>query len=229
LRPREGSSAGQEIDAELSGFEGDQSGQGRPQPSVNSRRSDLGDLEPADSERQLVEAAKRDPARFAELYEGNFARVYGYIARRVRDRAAAEDLTADVFHQALANLARFEWRGVPFGAWLMRIAANAVADRMRRVAWEQGVLVTSQAELAKDDDSAAALQAGIEEIESRARLFRPVDALPPDQQRVIRMRFAEEKSIREIASELGRSEGAVKQLQFRALQNLRKGMSIDRG
>src|SRR6266550_3545624 len=77
-----------------------------------------------EAERLLIEAAQRDPSRFAELYEDNFERVYAFIARRVRDRDEAEDLTSEVFHQALANLARFEWRGVPFAAWLFRIAAN---------------------------------------------------------------------------------------------------------
>jgi hypothetical protein len=79
-------------------------------------------------ERLLVEAAQKDPARFAELYELNFERVYGFIARRVGDRDAAEDLTSAVFHKALANLRRFEWRGAPFAAWLLRIAANAIAE-----------------------------------------------------------------------------------------------------
>jgi sigma-70-like protein len=66
-------------------------------------------------ERLWVEAAQRDPARFAELYEANFERVYAYIARRVDGREKAEDLTSDVFRRALAALPRFEWRGVPFG------------------------------------------------------------------------------------------------------------------
>src|SRR5437879_3357868 len=63
------------------------------------------------AERLLIEAAQRDPSRFGDLYEYNFERVYAFIARRVGDRDTAEDLTADVFHQALANLSRFEWRG----------------------------------------------------------------------------------------------------------------------
>src|SRR5580692_4770839 len=84
-------------------------------------------------ERSLIEAAQRDPACFAQLYEDNFERVYAYIARRVRDRDQAQDLTADVFHSALKNLSRFEWRGAPFAAWLFRIAANA----MLRVASER--------------------------------------------------------------------------------------------
>src|SRR2546428_3481704 len=66
-----------------------------------------------EAERLLIEAAQRDRSRFAELYEDNFERVYAFIARRVRDRDEAEDLTSEVFHQALANLARFEWRRLP--------------------------------------------------------------------------------------------------------------------
>src|SRR5947199_4338636 len=88
-----------------------------------------------EAERLLIEAAQRDRSRFAELYEDNFERVYAFIARRVRDRDEAEDLTSEVFHQALANLARFEWR-VPFAAWLFRIAANAIVDRAKRAAKE---------------------------------------------------------------------------------------------
>src|SRR5271168_3810331 len=86
------------------------------------------------AERALIEAAQRDRSRFADLYEANFERVYAYIARRVRDRDQAQDLTADVFHSALKNLSRFEWRGAPFAAWLFRIAANAIASRGKRAA-----------------------------------------------------------------------------------------------
>src|SRR5437899_3079488 len=82
-----------------------------------------------DAERLLVEAAQRDPARFGDLYDRHFERVYAFVARRVRDRDAAEDVTADVFQRALAALPAFEWRGAPFAVWLLRIAANALADR----------------------------------------------------------------------------------------------------
>src|SRR6476660_3018001 len=85
-----------------------------------------------EQERLLIEAAQRDPRLFAGLYEANFERVYALVARRVQKRAEAEDLTADVFQHALANLQRFEWRGVPFAVWLFRIAANAIADAWRR-------------------------------------------------------------------------------------------------
>jgi RNA polymerase sigma-70 factor (ECF subfamily) len=170
-------------------------------------------------ERLLIEAAQKDPSRFAELYELHFDRVYAYIARRVRDRAETQDLTAHVFQQALANLGKFKWRGAPFAAWLYRIASNAIADHARRNMRE-----TSDQEPALEKSSAAV---DLEDVERSARLFRAVDKLPDDQRRVIVLRFAEEKSIREIADELGRSEGAIKQLQFRGLENLRNRLSIN--
>ena len=163
-------------------------------------------------ERRLVEAAQKDPSRFGELYENNFERVYAYIARRVGNREEAQDLTAEVFHQALANFARYEWRGLPFAAWLLRIASNAIADSWKSKAREQGN-PSSDEPLSHDIDT--------EDVEQRAKLFRLVTTLPDDQRRVIEMRFAQEKSIREIAKELGRTGGAIKQLQFRGLETLR--------
>ncbi len=164
-------------------------------------------------ERLLVEAAQRDPAHFDELYERNFHAVYAYVARRAANREEAEDLTSEVFHQALANLKRFEWRGAPFAAWLIRIAANAIADRWRLRAREAGDPPDDEL----SDDS-------MENVERRAALFQLVDRLPADQRRVIVMRFVEQKSIREIAEDLKRTEGAIKQLQFRALEKLRASM-----
>ncbi len=152
------------------------------------------------------------------MYEANFERVYAYVVRRVRDRDEAQDITADVFHLALKSLPRFEWRGVPFAAWLFRIAANEIADRSKSVAKLRAHQRAAAVEAVDDSGSIAA---GYEEAERRGRLFKLVERLPRDQSRVIVMRFAEDKSIREIATALGRSEGSVKQLQFRAMQNLR--------
>jgi len=169
-------------------------------------------------ERLQVEAARQDPAQFAELYENNFERVYAYIAHRVPSREEAQDLTSEVFHQALASLRRFEWRGLPFAAWLLGIASNVLSDRRRRV--------IGQAEVATDDVG----KAGIEDhVERRAMLYQLVDRLPADQRQVIMRRFLAQKTLREIATELRRSEGAVKQLQWRALQNLREQMRSNHG
>ncbi|MGD0566776.1 MAG: sigma factor [Candidatus Sulfotelmatobacter sp.] len=141
-------------------------------------------------ERLLVEAAQRDPARFAELYENNFERVYAYVVRRVHDRAETEDLTSEVFHHALANLQRFEWRGIPFAAWLFRIAANLISDR-----WQH-----------KNREDVANEPEQMESVPSA------------------KAEFEEVKSIKEVAREIRKTEGAVKQLQFRALSTLRARM-----
>ena len=168
-------------------------------------------------ERLLIEAAQKDPACFAELYEVNFERVYAYVVRRVGNRTETEDLTSEVFHQALANLKRFEWRGIPFAAWLFRIAANLISDRWQRsgreVADDSGVIESAQASATE-----------IEDVDRRATLFRLVDTLPAEQRRVVVLRFVEEKSIKEVAREVRKTEGAVKQLQFRALSSLRARM-----
>ena len=168
----------------------------------------------------MIEAAQQDPSRFAELYELHFELVYGYIARRVRERSAAEELTSHVFHQALTNLGKFKWRGAPFASWLFRIAANSIADRAQKLARE----ATRESNV-QPADLAATPEPDLEQIEKLARVYRLVDDLPWDQRCVIRMRFGEELSIRDIARKLSRSEGAIKQLQFRALQSLRARVS----
>jgi RNA polymerase sigma-70 factor (ECF subfamily) len=164
-------------------------------------------------ERLLVEAAQRDPGRFVDLYDSHLDRVYAYVARRVGNRADAEELTSEVFHKALAAIGRFEWRGAPFASWLYRIAANEIADRFQRRGREQSL-----------PEDAEARDTEAEETERRVWLSRSIDGLPPDQGRVVRMRFFEDRSIREIAEDLGRTVGAVKQLQYRALESLRARM-----
>ena len=169
------------------------------------------------SERRLIEAAQQNPARFGDLYELHFDRVYAYVSRRLGDRDAAQDVTSEVFHHALANLKHFEWRGAPFSAWLMRIASNSITDRWRRQNRESGQ--SSEIEAVSKDPSP-------EEVQHCARLFALVRTLPEDQRRVIEMRFAEERSVREIALALGKTEGAVKQLQFRGVQRLRDELGL---
>ena len=165
------------------------------------------------NERRLVEAAQADRRQFADLYELHFDRVYAFIARRVRDRASAQDLTSEVFHHAIASLDRYESRGIPFLAWLLRIASNKLADHWQALARERGI-----------PPPVESIEPDYEELDRQAALFRAVNDLPEDQRRVVEMRFVEQKSIRETADELSRSEGAIKQLQFRALENLRVRM-----
>ena len=147
-------------------------------------------------------------ARFAELYEQNFERVYAFVARRVRDRAEAEDVVSEVFYKALKGIDGYEERGVPFVAWLYTIARNVVCDRARQAGREEQL----------DDRDAPSTS---DDVERRALLFRLVDTLPTAQRDVLVARFAEQRSIADVARQLGRSEGAVKQLQLRAIEALR--------
>jgi RNA polymerase sigma-70 factor, ECF subfamily len=188
----------------------------RPAPTPSPEASD---------ERLLVEAAQSDPARFDALYELHFERVYAFVAYRTHDRATAEDLTSEVFHKALANLPSYEWRGLPFAAWLFRIAANAVADQFKRTnrevpAFDDPPSLPSKASPQPSDPSGSDLEA----VENRARLLQLVGRLPEVQRQVVYQRFVQQRSIREIAQQLRKTEGAVKQLQFRAIQTLRAQM-----
>src|SRR5581483_4022195 len=135
---------------------------------------------------------------------------------------AAEDITADVFHKALTRLAAFEWRGAPFGAWLIRIAANCVTDHRRKSSRE----TTLAPDVLDAADAPAAPEAedALERVEDRARLFRCVADLPDVQRTVIVERFAHERSLRDVAAMLGKTENAIKQIQWRALRTLRARM-----
>ena len=167
-------------------------------------------------EQTLVEAAQADPARFFDLYERHFHRVWAYVIRRTATRAEAEDVTSDVFRRALENLRGYEWRGTPFAAWLLRIAANALAHRWEKAARESG---DPPPEVAGPDA----------DLERRAMLFQLVERLPDVQRRVIELRYVEERSLLEVAEALGKTEGAVKQLQRRALEYLRAELEASHG
>jgi RNA polymerase sigma-70 factor, ECF subfamily len=178
------------------------------------RQKVTGPMSLLENEREAIEDAQRDPACFGVLYEANFHRVYAYLVRRLRDRSVAEDLAQEVFREALANIRKFEWRGTPFSAWLLRIASNAAADYWQRAK--------------RQSDQPTPDEPSLEETERSTMLFQLVDLLPAAQQRVIQARFVEQKTIREIAEEMDRSEGAVKQLQLRAIENLRASMEVAR-
>jgi len=166
-----------------------------------------------DDERLLIEAAQADPAHFVELYDRHVDRIYAYVSRRAGSRSVAEDVTSEVFEQALANIGKFEWRGAPFIAWLFRIAANALADHWKREGRDSHELPP---EIPDDREH--------QDLERRVSLFQLVDRLPDAQRQVIQMRFVEDRSIRDVAAALDRSEGAIKQLQLRAIDTLRKGI-----
>jgi RNA polymerase sigma-70 factor (ECF subfamily) len=192
------------------------------------RRSGQGsDLDPfagpdgsgAPDEAALVAAAQRDPQAFGALYELYVDRIYRYAYRRVGTHHDAEDVTAQTFQQALAALPQYEWRGLPFGAWLFRIAGNVVNRRGRTGGREvavEDVTVFSGFEETDDDPADEVWRA-----EEASELVDLVRGLPPDQQRVLVLKFSQGLKNREIGDLMGRSEGAIKQLVHRALVTLR--------
>lgn len=177
--------------------------------------SGAGELE---AERLLVEASQREPRHFARLYERYFDRVYAFALTRTRDRAEAEDVTAATFERAFQNLSRFRWVSVPFSAWLFRIAANAATDLRRQHSHEAAL------DREPVDEGSECWEHRFIEVEERAQLFGLVHRLPRDQQRVLFRRFGRDQSLREVARAMKKSEGAIKQLQVRAIRRLREWM-----
>ena len=174
-------------------------------------------VEPAD-EARLVERAKSDPAAFGELYERYVRRIYNYIYYRTGNDHDAEDLTARVFFRALENIDRYTVRGLPFSAWLYRIAHNLVAN------WHRD---RSRQKISPLDDLVArslwaeAPEALAEGREERDRLLIAIRRLPDERQQLLLLKFVERMSNAEIGLVIGRSEGAVKSLYHRTLLSLR--------
>ena len=166
----------------------------------------------------IIERARNgDVAAFGEIYDTHVESVYRYLLYRVREPSDAEDLTSEVFTRAFANIHRYRWQGKSFLAWLYTIARNAVTDRRRRD--------RPTVEL----DNAYGLAAEGPTAHDRAVLGEEVDALrgavkylTGEQQEVLVLRFIENMSSREVATILGKNEGAIRALQFRALGRLRK-------
>jgi RNA polymerase sigma-70 factor (ECF subfamily) len=170
-------------------------------------------------EEKLIERAKEDPEAFGSLYETYVDQIYQYIFYRTGNRCDAEDLTARTFYKALANLGRYQYRGLPFSAWLYRIAHNLVAnwhrDRKRRA----GIPLDDLAMVSKERNSAEAFVESSERVEV---LREAIAGLPPERQELLVLKYTTELTNSEIGKVMGRSEGAVKALYHRTLSALRK-------
>lgn len=177
-------------------------------------------------EAELVQRARTDPDAFAALYDRYVQRVYRYSYTRLGSHAEAEDLTAQTFQRALERLDQFEWRGVPFGAWLFRIAHNLLMDRHR-----QGVPPLSLTGLSKNGYDPAASDTApdgvlLGQAETDAA-WAAVATLPPLQRRAVTLRFARDLSHAEVGALIGRSETATKQLIYRAMKTLRERLKVE--
>jgi RNA polymerase sigma-70 factor, ECF subfamily len=177
-------------------------------------------MDEADGLQRVVSAARnRDRDAIAHLFDLYYDAVYRYAYARLGRVADAEDATAETFAAMVQSLPRFQWRGVPFEAWLFRIAMSKVVDVARH-----RTRVRSGGDSVADDTAAGAADPAhvVAVREVRRELVVAVEDLPAYQRDVVMLRFFGGRSIRETAELLGRSEGAIKQLQFRALTGLRR-------
>ncbi len=176
----------------------------------------------------LVAAAQRgDRESFAQIYDHFQLPVYRYAVARLRSPADAEDATAETFVAAFRTIGRFRWQGVPFDAWLFRIARSKITDIQRRRIRHGG-----NADLASVDPGllphAPDTAGEVVRADEVGRMLTAMRTLTGDHQDVLALRFFAGLSLQETAEALGRSANAVKQLQFRALNALRTRMRPDR-
>jgi RNA polymerase sigma-70 factor (ECF subfamily) len=190
-------------------------------PGVNSQLADVAvergrysDL----NETELVALAKTDPEAFGELYRRNFERIYHYIYYRTGNSADAEDLTARTFYQALGHISRYLDQGIPFVAWLYRIAHNLVANHHRAQGrWKLTPLDDLEPVSKPADNPARVAEAG----ERRQALWSAIYRQPEERQRLLILKYADRLSNEEIGNLMGRTESSIKSLYFRTLKALR--------
>ncbi|MFC2025325.1 sigma-70 family RNA polymerase sigma factor [Chloroflexota bacterium] len=173
-------------------------------------------------EESLVQRAKQgDQQAFAQLYEEHFDRIYRYVAIRIGDKAEAEDMTQQVFLNALQSISSYKWKGAPFAAWLFRIAHNQVVDYLRKKT-RQPVTLFDESPVSSDGDPQLITERSLD-IE---QLLLATRRLTEAQREVISLRFAGGLSTAEVAQTMGKSQGAVKALQHSGIVVLRKALSV---
>jgi RNA polymerase sigma-70 factor, ECF subfamily len=169
-------------------------------------------------EAELVRRAGSDAAAFGELYERHVKRIYNYIYYRTGNHHDAEDLTERVFQRALRHVDSYEDKGVPFSAWLYRIAHNLVANWHRDRSRKPLVPLDERLFVARTGGQPENRAIDREEIEV---LMTCVRRLPEDRQQLLILKFVERMSNAEIGEVMGRTEGAIKSLYHRTLNALR--------
>lgn len=176
-------------------------------------------------EKTLLLAAQEDQEAFGALYERYVGRIYNYIYYRTGNQHDAEDLTARVFFRALRHIEHYTDRGLPFSAWLYRIAHNLVANwhrdnsRRKEVPLEEIILVRQGSEHP---------EILLMQSEEEDNLLEIIRSLPPDRQQLLILKFVEHLSNAEIGQIMGRSEGAVKSLYHRTLLSMRDEFGLSR-
>ena len=173
-----------------------------------------------DEARLVTRAVQRDSEAFGQLYEQSLQRIYRYVFYRVNSVSEAEDLTEQVFLKAWEAIDRYEQRGVPFLAWLYRLAHNLVVDHYRA----QRQLVPLD-DVRETEESSEDIEASVEAQLDAEELRLALRCLSPEHQQLITLRFVEGLSHAEVAQIVGKSEGATRVVQYRALQALARALN----
>jgi RNA polymerase sigma-70 factor (ECF subfamily) len=173
-------------------------------------------------DRLVAEAKRGDPDAFGRIFDAYVGPLYRFIVSRVNNPSDAEDLTQLVFVKALEALPRYEARGIPFGGWLFRLARNAIIDQIR-TRRDHLSLVTATTRATEDagPEAMATLRDDLD------RVARAMTALTDDQREVIELRFFAGLSVLEAAVAMGRQEGTIRGLQFRAIASLRRALGME--
>lgn len=180
-------------------------------------------------EQQLVEQAKADPQAFGKLYDRYYSKIAGYIQHRVGEVPASQDITSTVFFKAMTSLPRFAWRGVPFSAWLYRIASNEINSYFRGAQRRPLSLDELYEDYQFEIPAATDLERELITRQEQAQKYRDfrlvrrlLRELPDKYQQVLALRYFEKKTLQEIALITGKNLGTVKSLLSRGLQRLRQ-------
>ncbi|GGY05242.1 ECF subfamily RNA polymerase sigma factor, BldN family [Streptomyces djakartensis] len=197
---------------------------GRPSGAATTARRPAAD---SDSARMmdLVERAQAGEAdAFGRLYDQYSDTVYRYIYYRVGGKATAEDLTSETFLRALRRIGTFTWQGRDFGAWLVTIARNLVADHFKSSRFR---LEVTTGEMLDANEVERSPEDSVLESLSNAALLDAVRRLNPQQQECVTLRFLQGLSVAETARVMGKNEGAIKTLQYRAVRTLARLLPED--
>src|SRR6476660_6625185 len=167
----------------------------------------------------LVERAQSgDRCALEELYLEHFDRIYSYLHMTVGNRHDAEDLTTQTFLRMLESIGKFRWQSAPFSAWLFRIAHNLAMDHFRAARrWQPEEEVPEP-----EPDESTSAEAGALEAIGRKTMLELIEELSPEQQQVLTLKFVFNFANADAATVLGKTEGAIKSLQHRALVSLQK-------
>jgi RNA polymerase sigma-70 factor (ECF subfamily) len=171
-------------------------------------------------EQQLVERAKVDSEYFGRLYDHYFPKVYAFIAAKIYDRDDAEDLTGDIFVKILENLHSYEWRGLPFGAWVFRIARNTLNDYYGRYAKTKTKSIEEAYGISEDEEKTSPHKKAAQE-ELAEKVKEVLKDLPERDLTVVQLKFFAQLSNREITQVTGHSESNVAVILYRTLRKIK--------